>query len=1422
MEIVLNLACTNERNDYKKMQKTLAEVLKDIKIDKQLKNCDLLKMQVDKQNRGMHLILKLDDFMPMELVARFREQLVFTYKLKSCKVEVLYNGVIFDSDFLEKYKENIIFELAQASPIFGYAMIGSEWLLEEDKLRVMLRHGCAALLLEKKCDVLIERQLKNEIGAKVKVEFGEEIEEMNFDIAPIEYVKEIVKETTDEIVKVPDGVITGKEIKGSRQSIEDISPESGKVIIAGDITSVSTRNVGAKLLVMFNITDYLGSISCKFFTTSDKFEQFKDEMKPGKSIMVQGEAQYDKYDKDTIIMARNISKAKKELKMDTAPKKRVELHVHTQMSAMDAVSSAESLVRRAIDWEMKAIAITDHGVVQSFPNAASAKGKNDIKIIYGVECYLVLDSVSAVLRVNECTLDDEFIVFDIETTGLNDKADAITEIGAVKVLNGKVVDSFSTFVNPKRPIPQKIIDLTGITDRMVADAPQEEQAVKAFLEFCGNAPVVAHNASFDTGFISASAKRTGLIFQNPIVDTLEIARALLPELKRHKLNLIAEHLGIENANHHRAVNDAEVTTKIWLNFVDRLKSQGVKKLADVNASLAGAVNIARAKTYHAIIFAKNEKGLKNLYRIISDSHLKYYHKRPRVPKSLYMQYSDGLMIGSACEAGELYTAILKGKTEEEIEKIAKFYDYYEIQPLGNNRFLIRDGTVENEERLKQINREIIKLGEKHKKLVVATGDVHFLDARDEIFRRILMAGQGFSDADNQAPLYLRTTDEMLAEFSYLGKEKAYEVVVINTNAIADMIEDIRPVKQGTYPPTIENSAEDLKRLTYDRAKKLYGEELPEIVKNRIEKELTPIIKYGFDVMYMIAQKLVKKSNDDGYIVGSRGSVGSSLVAFLSGITTINSLKAHYLCPNCKNSEFPDTEPGLSGCDLEDKLCPKCNTQYIKDGHDIPFETFLGFEGDKAPDIDLNFSGDYQSKAHKYTEELFGEGFVFRAGTISTIAEKTAYGYVRKYFEEKGKVLHSAEIERLKIGCTGIKKTTGQHPGGIIVCPKDMDIHEFTPVQRPADKVESDIITTHFDYHSIHDNLLKLDILGHDDPTVIKMLEDLTNTNSSDIALDDEATMSLFTSTKALNVEPQQIDSLVGTLAIPEFGTKFVRGMLLDTKPKRFSELIRISGLSHGTDVWLGNAKDLIKDGKCNLLGCICTRDDIMAYLISMELDPKMSFDIMESVRKGKGLKPNWIEAMQEKKVPQWYIDSCIKIKYMFPKAHAAAYVSNAFRIAWYKVNYPLEFYMTYFTVRADNFNSEIMAKGPDVVNRYIEETIEKGKETTAKEDDTLTILEVCREMYARKIEFEKIDLYASHPSKFLEKNGKILPPLNSIPGLGGTAAENVAIAREEGEFFSVDDFKARTKVSKTVIDLLQQNGYLEGLPQSSQVTMFEV
>ena len=1219
--------------------------------------------------------------------------------------------------------------------------------------------------------------------------------------------------------------------------ITDLNAESGNVCIDGEILGMEDKETKTgKVILSINIYDGTSTMTCKAFLPGKNAKNIVKRLGKTKAVKLAGRAQMDAFSNELTIMANTIVESTplpKTTREDKAEVKRVELHMHTKMSAMDAMTSATDLIKRAMKWGMKSIAITDHGVVQAFPEAYHLLGRDnpDMKVIYGVEAYLVPDKEKSVKNPRGQVLNDAtYCVLDLETTGISITTEKITEVGIMKVKNGEVIDEFEIFVNPEKPIPQRVVEVTNITDEMVKDAETIDKVFPKILEFVGDSIIVAHNASFDVGFLKHNAKLLGYEFNNTYIDTLPLAKDLFPDLKKYKLGKIADSLGIEVDVAHRALADVDTTVKVFNVMLKKLKDKGINTVDEIDSATkdpeAQKEEFKKQRSYHAIILAKNYVGLRNLYKLVSISHLNYFYKNPRILKSIYKKYSEGLILGSACEAGELYQAIELGKSDEEIENIARDYDYLEIQPIGNNEFLVRNGVVPDREYLKDINRKIVELGEKLGKLVVATCDVHFMDPQDEIYRRILEAGQGYKDADEQAPLYLRTTEEMLKEFEYLGEEKAYEVVVTNTNKVSDMCDRIDPISPEKCPPHIPGCEEDIKNIAYKKAHELYGDPLPEIVQTRLDKELNSIISNGYSVMYIIAQRLVWKSNEDGYIVGSRGSVGSSLVAFMTGITEVNSLQPHYRCPKCKYSEFDDYGVG-NGFDLPDKDCPKCGTKMAKDGMDIPFETFLGFNGDKEPDIDLNFSGEYQAKAHKYTEVIFGKGTTFKAGTVGTVAEQTAFGYVKKYYEERNIPINKAEIARISVGCQGIKKTTGQHPGGIIVVPKGREIYEFTPVQHPADDPNSDIITTHFDYHSIDGNLLKLDILGHDDPTVIRMLQDITGVAPTDVPLDDKETMSIFSSTKALGVTPEQIHSEVGTYGIPEYGTKFARGMLLDTHPTTFDELIRISGLSHGTDVWLGNAQSLIEQGIVTLQQAICCRDDIMIYLMKKGLPPDKSFKIMEAVRKGKvakGKEPKWkdeyIPLMLEHDVPEWYIKSCEKIKYMFPKAHAAAYVTNAFRIAWFKVHIPLAYYAAFFTIRAKAFDAEVMINGKEKVKNKMKEIEMMGNNATPKDKDMYDDLELVLEMYERGLRFLPIDLYKSHATKFQVEGDSLRPPLNSIAGLGNVAAEGIMKARQEEKFMSIDDLKIRSKVGDSVTELLRQFGCLEGMSQSNQLSLF--
>ncbi len=1229
-------------------------------------------------------------------------------------------------------------------------------------------------------------------------------------------------------------VIYGRDFDGEDIAIEKISGPIGEVIIHGQVAALESKELRSeKILLMLDVTDFTDTIAVKMFLTKEQAQELTKVLHQGEFYRIRGVTAIDRFDSQ--LSVSSVSGIKKipdfrVRRMDTAPEKRVELHCHTKMSDMDGVSDVTDIISRAIEWGHPALAVTDHGAVQAFPDANHAVPKgSDFKVIYGMEAYLVDDLKEIASNLKGQTLEDTFVVFDLETTGFSPDANQIIEIGAVKVKDGQITERFSTFVNPKTPIPFKIEELTHISDGMVMDSPEIAQVLPRFMEFCEGCVMAAHNASFDMSFIEKNCGRLGLSCDKTVVDTVSMARVLLPQLGKYKLDTVAKALNISLDHHHRAVDDAACTAEIFLRFLHMLRERGITTLEGLNElGKSSREQVKKLPTFHAILLAKNDIGRINLYRLVSMSHLDYYSRRPRIPKSLLEKYREGLILGSACEAGELFRALLRGAPDQEIAQIVGFYDYLEIQPLGNNMFMTKEDyeNRKTEEELRELNRRIVKLGEQFKKPVAATCDVHFLDPEDEIYRRIIMGFKGFKDADDQAPLYLRTTEEMLREFAYLGEEKAYEVVVTNTVKIAAECERIAPVRPDKCPPVIENSDQILRKLCYDRAHEIYGDPLPPVVEERLERELHSIISNGFAVMYIIAQKLVWKSNADGYLVGSRGSVGSSFAATMAGITEVNPLHPHYYCSECHYSDFDSEEvrkfSGMAGCDMPDKDCPVCGAKLKKDGFDIPFETFLGFKGNKEPDIDLNFSGEYQSKAHKYTEVIFGAGQTFRAGTIGTLADKTAFGYVRTYFEERGIHKRNNEINRIAQGCVGVRRTTGQHPGGIIVLPIGEEIYSFTPVQHPANDMTTDIVTTHFDYHSIDHNLLKLDILGHDDPTMIRMLEDLTGIDARKIPLDDPSVMSLFSGTEALGISPEDIGGCrLGALGIPEFGTEFAIQMLIDTKPRYFSDLVRIAGLSHGTDVWLGNAQTLIEEGKATISTAICTRDDIMIYLISMGMDSELSFTIMESVRKGKGLKPEWETEMKNHGVPDWYIWSCKKIKYMFPKAHAAAYVMMAYRIAYCKIFYPLAYYAAYFSIRASGFDYELMCMGRDRLLHHIADYEKRQDSLTKKEQDTYRDMKVVREMYARGFEFLPIDIYKSEAVRFQIVDGKLLPSLSTIGGLGDKAAVAIVDAVKDGPFLSRDDFRNRTKVSKTIVDLMTDLKILDGLPESDQLSLFD-
>ena len=1464
------------------MEKTIKEIFKDYNSNSFSLNASKIKsINLFKKTNRLELIITADEFIKIEDIYNFEQYLKNRFNIFEANIKIEYSKEI-EVD-IEQEWNYVICYMAHKHPLSKAFLKNSTIKIENNNITVLMAMKGKMVLDAKGFDQILSKIIEDVYGKKYKITFVENISEeavkeymqhaMQLEKEAIMQTQRMAEEEREALgqsseanhnskgekkakkdgksaasansqevsvsIEVPQEkpaeespLIFGRSLKLKEQLVKvaDLSVDSGRVQLDGEILNIDSRELkSGKVLVMFDLYDGSSTITCKVFSEGDKSKDLIKKLKGAKGVKLEGTAQFDPFAKELGVIANTIIEStglKKQTRMDNAKVKRVELHMHTQMSQMDGMTAATDLLKRAVKWGMKSIAITDHGVVQAFPEAHKYLEKDhpDLKVIYGVEAYLAPDRTPVVSFPKEQDIDTTYCVLDLETTGFSFRTEKITEIGIMKIKNGEVLDEFSCFVNPEKPIPQRVVEVTNITDDMVKDAETIEQVFPKMLDFIGDSILVAHNADFDIGFLKYNAKELGYTLDNTYLDTLRLSKELFPDFKKYKLGIIAENLGIKVEVAHRALDDVDTTVKVFNVMIDMLKEKGAKKIEDIDRLCAGNTDFKRLPTYHAIILAKNYVGLRNLYKLISFSHLHYFYKKPRILKSLYKKYSEGLILGSACEQGEIYRAIVAGKTDEEIEDIAKDYDYLEIQPLGNNMFMVRNGTVPDVKGLEEINKKIVELGDKLGKPVVATCDVHFMDPQDEIYRRILMAGQGYDDADEQAPLYLRTTEEMLKEFEYLGEEKAYEVVVTNTNKIADMCEKISPISPEKCPPHIDGCEQTIKDIAYNKAHELYGDPLPDLVQERLDKELNSIIKNGFSVMYIIAQKLVWKSNEDGYIVGSRGSVGSSFVANMTGITEVNSLPPHYRCPNCKYSDFTDYGYAC-GFDLPDKDCPKCGTKMVKDGIDIPFETFLGFNGDKEPDIDLNFSGEYQAKAHRYTEVIFGKGTTFKAGTVGTVADKTAFGYVKKYYEERGIPINNAEVLRLAQGCTGIKRTTGQHPGGIIVVPKGREIYEFCPVQHPADDPNSDIITTHFDYHSIDQNLLKLDILGHDDPTMIRMLYDITGIDPTKVPLDDKETMSIFSSTDALGVTPEQIKSKVGSYGVPEFGTKFVRGMLVDTKPTTFDELIRISGLSHGTDVWLGNAQSLIEDGIVTLNEAICCRDDIMIYLIKKGLPPNHAFKIMETVRKGKALKDpeKWAEyvaMMKEHDVPDWYIKSCEKIKYMFPKAHAAAYVTNAFRIAYFKVHHPKAYYAAYFTIRADEFDSDIMCYGKEKVLNKMKEIDLAGNSATTKDKNMYAILELVLEMYERGINFLPIDLYKSHATKFLVEEEGIRPPLNSIPGLGTVAAEGIDEAKKDGKFMSIDDMKIRSKIGKSVIELLDRVGCLKGMSESNQMSLF--
>lgn len=1462
------------------MSKKLIEVFKGIPLTGSIKgvfdDCDVVRVFMNKDQTKLFVQLVLTEIVHPQLIEGLENKIHEFIAEESLEVRVEEHYELTYSlslrQLFEFYKPCLLHLIKKESP-FGAAKIAMiDPVISEGSLSYEFDEFDFNYLKNYTIDSFIAHAFKKRFGMDIQVTFKEkERQHTVFDEFKENRAKEEAKImdgmnlSASAIAAKPKEVAAQKPPKGKKQlpenlaigrrgiggfvtKIKELNGDFDRIIIEGYVLSQDMRiTKSEKVLMIFDVTDFSDSITCKAFLKQDMFEeQTKPKLSKNMFVRIEGRVQFDTFSNELGVMidAMETIDDFRQTKKDSAKVKRVELHSHTQMSDMDGMTNAKALVKRARSWNHSAIAITDHGVCQAFPEAFHALDHDDpFKIIYGVEAYIVDDLKSIVRHPKGQNLKSDYVVFDLETTGFYAGRDKITEIGAVKISGGEVVDRYGTFINPERAIPLKVQELTKIDMSMVKDAPTIEDELTNFIDFCGDSILVAHNADFDMGFIEHFAKKQDIELDNTVLDTLELARIFFGDLKNHKLGTLAKHFKVPLINAHRAIDDAEATAYVLLAMFEHMNQinihtiDGILKYADNSER-----EVKKQRAAHAVILTKNLVGLRNLYELVSEAHLNHFFRQPKIPKSLYNEFREGLIIGTACEAGELYRAVLEDKPKEVIDRLCDFYDYFEIQPIANNEFLIREDAVGGWEDLREVNRKIVALGEEHNKPVVATGDVHFMDPEDEVYRRILMAGKGFDDADNQAPLYFRTTEEMLNEFRYLGEEKAYEVVVTNTNVIADMIEKIDPVPPDKYPPVIEGSDEELRSICYNKAHEIYGPDLPPQVTERLERELNSIITNGFAVMYIIAQKLVWKSVADGYLVGSRGSVGSSFAATMSGITEVNPLSAHYICPQCYYVDFESdvvkAHSGNSGCDLPDADCPSCGHPLNKEGHDIPFETFLGFYGDKEPDIDLNFSGEYQSDAHKYTEVLFGKGHVFRAGTIGTMAEKTAFGFVKKYFDERGEKKRMAEINRLVQGCTGVRRTSGQHPGGIIVVPKSESIYQFTPIQHPANDQNTPIITTHFDYHSIDHNLLKLDILGHDDPTMIRMLEDLTGMDATTISLDEPKVMSLFSGLDALAIQPEDIGGTeLGSLGIPEFGTDFVIQMLKDTKPQSFSDLCRISGLSHGTDVWLNNAQELIADGKANIKEIISTRDDIMTYLIFKGVEKGFAFKIMESVRKGKGLNPEMEEAMIENGVPDWYIWSCKQIKYMFPKAHAVAYVMMAYRIAYFKVYHKEAYYATYFSIRAKDFNYETMCHGKHQLEEHLKILRDKEKRAknrevdpetgmvtkfTAKEKDSIKDMKMVQEMYARGVAFLPIDLYVVDDRRHKIIDGRIMPALSSLQGLGEKAAEALIAERDKGRFISIEDLQQRTKISKTVIELMKNNGILDGLQETNQLSLFEL
>ena len=1414
-------------------------------IRKALSQAALVAVDIRAENRSVEVAAHTDTYVPRRLTRQVEKDILSLYGLRNLEITLTHPATELSKIEPEELRDLFV----DLDPMTRASLAGAKWAWDGGHLTVCLvangKAGVEAQIpavvktLQQRfaAEVTISVEANHDLTGAELSKAMEKLREEALSAAPAASAKQAQKE---ERKPQDSDTFYGKPFRGTAVPMKDLNLDMGTIIVEGKVFAIEHKELTKRnaWVVKFDMTDNTNSIRVTRFLEAKEAKPILDNVQLGSVLRVQGKLIEDRFENDMVLKPYAMMPGVLPKRKDTSPNgKRVELHLHTTMSNMDALTDTAAAVKQAAAWGHKAIAITDHGVAQSFPDAmkAAAKAKvagtdENIKILYGVEGYYVNDVDDRIVVHGEQDIGfgDEYVAFDLETTGLSSANDRIIEIGAVVMKNGEELDRFQTFVDPQRPLEKKIVELTGITDEMLKGAPKIEEVLPEFLKFVNGRVLVAHNSDFDTGFIRAACARQGLPYTYTAADTLILSQNMLPQLNKFKLDIVSNALSLPDFNHHRAADDAVTCGLIMHRLMARMEEElDIHTLQEINGrmtTLRAKGRITDRHARHIIILAKNQIGLRNLYHLISDSNLKYFKRVPRIPKSELLELREGLIIGSACEAGELFQAILDGKSEDELLRIASFYDYLEIQPLANNMFMLSKGIAKDVEQLREYNRTVVRLGEALGKMVVATGDVHFLNPEDEIFRHILLATKGFDDADKENPLYFRTTDNMLEEFSYLGEEKAYEVVVTNPNLIADMCETLRPVPHNLFAPKIENSVEDLKALVYGKLHRLYGENPPELITKRVETELHDIISCHYDVIYMSAQKLVQNSLEHGYLVGSRGSVGSSIVAYMSGITEVNSFPPHYRCPNpeCKYTTFDVPKGYGCGADLPDAVCPKCGSKFEKDGFNIPFETFLGFGGDKVPDIDLNFSGEYQSKAHAYCVEMFGKSHVFRAGTIGTVAEKTAFGYVKKYLAERGKTANRAEEARLAAGCVGVRRTTGQHPGGLVVIPQENEIWDFCPVQHPADDPNADQITTHFEYHSMEENLLKLDMLGHDDPTMIRMMEDMTGVDAKTIPLDDKNTMSIFTSSKVLGYENDKILGPTGAVAIPEFNTKFTRGMLMDTMPERFDTLLRLSGFSHGTDVWLGNAKDLITSKTATVDQAIGCRDDIMLYLISCGMPEKRSFKIMEAVRKGRGLPEGAEQEMIDAGVPDWYIGSCKKIKYLFPKAHAVAYVMMAFRIAWFKVYHPLAFYAAYFYRRSQKggFDAVLMTQGMEAIMANMD-AIETNENASDKDEDLLTTMEVVYEYYLRGFEFLPIDIYKSHATKFLVEDGKILPPFVAISGLGENAAWDLMRGREGKTFLSIEEVAAACpKVSKTHIQMLKDAGAFGSLPDTSQISLF--